>query len=60
MPVRELRCPRCGSDVKMGLPGAATVKSVTANGSLTPAEDEQKARSLVCPNGHEFQVLFEP
>lgn len=59
MPITEFQCPRCGSEVKMGLPRGATVKSVTAAERPAADEQRQKARSLACRNDHEFYVLFE-
>ncbi|CAP14055.1 MULTISPECIES: bacteriorhodopsin-regulating transcriptional regulator Brz [Halobacterium] len=59
MPITDLHCPRCGSDVKMGLPMGATVKSVTAASRQEPTSDTQKVRTVECRNDHEFFVRFE-
>ncbi|XGI82850.1 transcriptional regulator [Halorutilales archaeon Cl-col2-1] len=64
MPVRDIRCPICGVNVKMGLPWDATVKGVFE----TDYENEEsrgrrsqggKLRRLSCPNDHVFGVIFE-
>lgn len=59
VPITELPCPQCGSEVKMGLPRGATVKSVTAAERAEPAAPRRKMRSLVCHNDHELHVVFE-
>ncbi|MDH5019758.1 transcriptional regulator Brz [Halobacterium rubrum] len=60
MPITELQCPRCGTEVKMGLPMGATVKSVTAAEEPEPSDDDgKKLRALRCRNDHEFAVVFE-
>ena len=55
----EFTCPLCGTDVAMGLPRDAVVKSVTAAERPEPDGSGQKARRLRCQNDHEFFVLFE-
>ncbi|MFB6157277.1 MAG: transcriptional regulator Brz [Haloferacaceae archaeon] len=59
VPISELPCPQCGSDVKVGLPKGSTVKSITVR--ERPESDEQrwKTREFTCRNGHEFFVAFE-
>jgi hypothetical protein len=58
VPITEFECPRCGDEVKMGLPKEATVKSVTQAERPEPADSRRKVRSLVCDNDHEFFVMF--
>jgi hypothetical protein len=43
----------------MGLPRAATVKSITAEDRPEAGNHRWKVRSIACQNGHEFFVLFE-
>jgi hypothetical protein len=57
--ITEFTCPLCGTEVEMGLPRDAVVKSVTAAERPEPDESRQKARRLRCQNGHGFFVLFE-
>ncbi|WP_084509905.1 transcriptional regulator Brz [Haloplanus natans] len=59
MPITELQCPRCGANVKIGLPRSATVKSISTTERPEPAAESLKVRSLCCGNGHEFYVMFE-
>ncbi|WP_305882156.1 transcriptional regulator Brz [Haloplanus pelagicus] len=59
VPITECQCPRCGSEVRMGLPRAATVKSITAEDRPEAGNHRWKVRSIACQNGHEFFVLFE-
>ncbi|MFB6256023.1 MAG: transcriptional regulator Brz [Haloplanus sp.] len=59
MPITELQCPRCGSDVKMGLPRGATVKSISTTERPEPEAESLKLRSLACGNHHDLYVMFE-
>lgn len=58
MPVRELACPVCGTDVTMGLPLGTTVETVTDERRPVPDDEGRKRRTLACPEGHEFAVVF--
>lgn len=60
MPVRDIRCPVCGVETKMGLPRDATVKGVFESEDATKDDgDATKMRRLSCPKDHVFAVLFE-
>ncbi|MDY6774745.1 MAG: transcriptional regulator [Halobacteria archaeon] len=64
MPVRDIRCPVCGVEVRMGLPRDATVKGVFESDDETEddaanRDGSRKLRRLSCSNDHVFGVLFE-